>query len=458
MLTRTDIEAAHALLEENHPAAVPLVGDTLFVSALKAAYAKSLARVPEVTDYEGYIATMSEFANAMGDGHIWSHSTFVRREVSWAGIIAAKRGNDWVVGNDDPAIVGREVAGAGIVSCDGEPIAERVREVMPFYVSAGDAAFEVVRAGWLLIDDGNPFVKRPDSCRFAQNGKNITLRLRWKKIALTTLLDSEWKHAYGHAGFGVRAMGGGYWIAIQSLDHDAQAVIDAAAAKTRQLHKARWVVVDLRGNGGGDDAYGRALAEVLYGKDYVDAILGPTEDEGGCVEAFRASDGNIKALAQSAKDMAREGDKAGAKEYTDAVTAMKAAKAAGRVFTAPLTCTEKTVPAGSASAPRSRMQAPVFVLTDALCFSSCIGTVSFFHKLGAIQVGAATGADTHYSEVREIVLPSGLSTFSTLDAIEPDSPRNIGPFVPRFTYTGDIADTGKLVKWISDTVAPKAGK
>jgi len=29
------------------------------------------------------------------------------------------------------------------------------------------------------------------------------------------------------------------------------------------------------------------------------------------------------------------------------------------------------------------------------------------------------GADTHYSEVREIVLPSGLSTFSTLQAMMP---------------------------------------
>ncbi|MGH6877300.1 MAG: S41 family peptidase [Rhizomicrobium sp.] len=458
ILARTDIEAAYALLEDNHPAAVPTVGDTLFVSTLRTAHARALARVPTVANYEGYIATMSEFANAMGDGHIWSNSTFLPRDVRWAGIIAAKRGNDWVVGNDDPVIVGRELTGARIASCDGEPITERARAVMPFHVSTGDPGFEVVRAGWILIDDGNPFVKKPASCTFERHGRTLMLTLNWKKIGLSKLLDSEWKHAYGQAGFGVREVGAGYWIAIQSLDHKAQAVIDAAAAQTTRLRKAAYVVVDLRGNGGGDDAYGRALAEVLYGRDYVAAILGPKEDQGGCVEAFRASNGNIEALTQSAQELGAEGDRSAAKEYTEAVAAMKAAKAAGRVFTAPLTCTEKTVPAGSAAAAPSLMRAPVFVLTDSTCFSSCIGTVDFFRRLGAIQLGAPTGADTHYSEVREIVLPSGLSTFSTLQAIETDSPRNIGPFEPKFAYTGDIADTAALEKWISDTALPETGK
>ena len=74
--------------------------------------------------------------------------------------------------------------------------------------------------------------------------------------------------------------------------------------------------------------------------------------------------------------------------------------------------------------------------------------VGFFRKLGAVQVGEATGSDTHYAEVRQIVLPSGLSTFSTLQAIMPDYPRQIGPFVPQLTYSGNIANTPALEAWI----------
>jgi hypothetical protein len=76
--------------------------------------------------------------------------------------------------------------------------------------------------------------------------------------------------------------------------------------------------------------------------------------------------------------------------------------------------------------------------------------VGFLRLLGAVQVGQATSADTYYSEVREIVLPSGLSTFSPLQAIMPDAPRQIGPYHPKHQFNGDMADTAALEKWIAD--------
>jgi hypothetical protein len=98
----------------------------------------------------------------------------------------------------------------------------------------------------------------------------------------------------------------------------------------------------------------------------------------------------------------------------------------------------------------SLLRAKLFVLTDAACFSSCIKTVGDFLKLGAAQIGEPTGAVTHYSEVRELVLPSGLSTFSTLMAIMTESPLRIGPFVPKYEFDGDIADTAALEKWVQE--------
>jgi hypothetical protein len=61
---------------------------------------------------------------------------------------------------------------------------------------------------------------------------------------------------------------------------------------------------------------------------------------------------------------------------------------------------------------------------------------------------ARTGTDTHYSEVREITLPSGFATFSTLMALMPDAPPHIEPFVPDLPYEGDIADTAALETWV----------
>jgi hypothetical protein len=456
-LTRIDAEAAYELLANNHPAALPQVDDKEFTTALAAAHTRALARAETVTSYDGYLATLAEFANSMGDGHIASRPTFQRRNVKWAGIIAAKRGGDWVVGNDDPKVAGQELAGARIASCDGVPIQKHVRQVMPFHVSSGDPGFEVVRAGWILIDDGNPFVTMPKACTFSRDGRTTTVALNWTEIALTNLLHDKWKDAYGQAGFGVRAVGHGYWIAIQELTPKAQPVIDAARAQIDRIRKSAYVVIDFRGNGGGDDAYGRALAEIIYGPDYVESVLGPKSGQGGCTPVFRASDGNIEAIAKSAEQYRREGDTAGAKGYSEALVAMKAARAEGRALTGPLTCADKTSTA-AASKGASSMRAPVFLLTDHLCFSSCIESSNFFRQLGASQVGVATGADTHFSEVRRIVLPSGLSTFSTLQAIETGSPRKEGPYEPKYPYPGDIADTAALEKWISDTVLRGARK
>jgi hypothetical protein len=147
-----------------------------------------------------------------------------------------------------------------------------------------------------------------------------------------------------------------------------------------------------------------------------------------------------------------EAGEAAAVGVLTAAVNMKAARAQGRALTRALTCAQPA--ARSQTAAPSLIRAPVVVVTDAACFSSCLGTLEFFRKLGAIQVGQSTNADTHNSEVRDITLPSGLSMFTTLQAIMPDEPYQIGPFTPADIYAGDIADRDAVARWITDTVLP----
>jgi hypothetical protein len=67
-------------------------------------------------------------------------------------------------------------------------------------------------------------------------------------------------------------------------------------------------------------------------------------------------------------------------------------------------------------------------------------------------VGQATDAATHYFEVRDERLPSGLSYFSTLQAFSPATPAQLGPFAPDVAYDGDIADTAALEAWVPRAV------
>jgi hypothetical protein len=454
-LTRNDIEAAYALVNDNHPATLPEAHDTAFVATLRAAHDKAIAHAAAVSSFEGYRAVLAEFALSLGDGHLWSRPLIEPREVRWAGILAGRRGTTWVVAANEPALTGEDLTGARILTCDNQPIDSVARDALAYRAQPGVEASAILRAGWLLIDDGNPFIHRPRECRFQHKGRDIRLALHWTAIDLSQLRTKYWKLPVGRAGFDAHpADRGGYWVAIEELNAQAQQVIDSVKAAVSTVRAARYVVVDLRGNGGGNDLYGRLLANLIYGDTHVAAVLGPMPDDAAtCKSAWRASPGNLAYLEGRLAESKQLHEAAAIGYLSTAVDELKAALAAGRHLTAPLTC-----PAAHKSAPApSLIRAPVFVLTDSACFSSCIGTLDMFRKLGAIQIGHASSADTHNSEVREIKLPSGLSMFSTLQAIMPDAPYRIGPFAPAHVFAGDITDIAVIQRWLADSVLPAHG-
>ena len=55
---------------------------------------------------------------------------------------------------------------------------------------------------------------------------------------------------------------------------------------------------------------------------------------------------------------------------------------------------------------------------------------------------------TRFMEVREIVLPSGLRTFYTLQKLALGL-GDFGPYEPDVRYPGSLADTGQLEAWVA---------
>jgi hypothetical protein len=451
-LTRNDVEAHYRLLKDNHPGAAAEAGDPAFLATLEAAHRQALARAAKVDGVFGYVATVTGFARAFGDSHVSSYQSVQPRTVSWPGIVAARRGDGWVVAADEPKVTGREVAGAEIVSCDGRPFADLARDALAFHGDAASPAELILFGNWTLVDDHNPFLTFPKSCVLRQGGAETALPLKWTSIAYTTLRQQYWKAPVGHPGFGVRQTGGGWWISIERLDAGAQPVIAEVKAKIDQIRGGAFIVVDLRGNGGGNDAYGVELAQVLMGQGYVDDVLGPQSGDGDCNTVFRASTENQEALTKAAADFARTGDTAGQRGYERGAKAIVAARAQSRSLTGAPRCSSPPKPPLTHA---SLAKAPIVLLTDAACFSSCIQMAGFFRDLGAAHVGQITGADSHYSEYRDIAMPSGLSRASTLMGLMPDAPARIGPYAPKYTYADDVADTAALEAWITGDVLPK---
>jgi len=449
-LARNDVEAAYHLLKENHPAAAPETGDKAFVARLEAAHTVALDRARQVNGTPGLFAVLGEFANAMGDGHIRAQPLTPNPTLSWAGIVMAKRSTGWIVASDES---GASLTGAKLISCDGQP-ADALASARLRFNADVTAEFSLVKtAGALLVDSGNPFLKRPAACVFAVDGAQRTVSLSWHEISSDEFFSHHYKPPFGQAGFGLRKVGNGYWIAIQSLSGAAQPVIDAVKAAREAVRSAPFVVIDLRGNGGGNSAYSDQLITELWGKASVNSASAGMDNNSDCGVVYRASPGNIAGFSEMIeKRFKPQGDKAGEKSYAAAIEEMRKALASGRALTGNPQCTP--------SKPGKRSLKPaisgrVYVLTDTRCFSSCLIAVDTLRNFGAVQIGHATGYNTHYSEGREILLPSGVATFSTLQAIITGAPQKVGPFEPEYVYAYDIADTAAVERWFLETVAPK---
>jgi hypothetical protein len=439
-LTRADLDAAADLIRDNHPAMVPEVGDTGFTARFDASLAKAEARVPQVVDADGLAATLRGFASGLGDDHIvWAPKSGLPVK-AWPGFMVVRRGGDLVVtttGPDGPP------TGARLLACDGVPadalLLQRTADRVP---DPDIAAQLVLNSIWVVLDDGNPFIPRPRQCRFDAEARAVDVTLSYRPVTAEDFARiRDGRRLVGRAGFGVRAVGDARWIAVQSFGDEAPAVVEAARARQAELRAAPLVVIDLRGNGGGNSRYGDQLAEIVLGEEPLRALDAATSGV-TCPAVWRASPGNRRTL-----DLYAERFPDSADYWRSEAAAMDAALAAGRPLTGSIAgCQVETRPA--APPPHPLFAGTLVVVTDAACFSSCTLVVGRLRALGAIQVGAATNAPTRYMEVRSIDLPSGLGGFSTLQKAAMASPPLVGPFAPDIPYAGDIADTAALEAWL----------
>lgn len=453
-MTRLDIAAAHSLVNDNHPAALPEVGDAAFREALARAHELALSRAQTVTTYEGYVATLQGMMNALGDPHLWARPLAPIGYPDWAGIVVSKRGDRWLV-TDEDAQPEQSLLGAQVLSCDGRPIEELAREWLGGFKAVWSIeAQQIDAAPWLFVSERNPFVTRPQRCDFSLRGGRREQALKWRSVRVDQLVPRFSKATgSGAAGYGVRQVGDGYWIALEGLQSQAATVVAEVRQASQKLHAAQFVVLDMRGNGGGSSVYGRQIAVELLGKPYVEKVLGSLDTPGAtpCDSVWRATPDNLRQLESYP---ALLGPGIGAQQlamFRKMAADTKAARAAGRAFAAPASCQERWS-ATTESRPTSKRKLPLepklFLLTDHVCFSSCLGVTDEFRRLGAIHVGGATDANTRYEEVRARVLPSGLMAATTMMALS-TGPIQFGPFVPAIKYEGDIADTPALELWIA---------
>ena len=447
-LARADVEAALDLIENNHPGAAPELGDAAFQQALRTARANAEKRLPLVKDYGGHAALLLALANEFRDGHIMTNALFSRSRRRWAGLMIARSGGQWLVGSQEPAPGEPDLMGARLVQCDEVPADRMARDLLgTFYVNPSVDAAMAKEAPNLLLDHHNPFVALPSMCRFQRaDGAIVEHKLQWRGISaqgLQRAASASYRPA--RAGMGVSSFAGGHWIALENLSNDAAKVVDQVRAQQATLRASPMVVLDLRGNSGGNSQYAVEIATALVGQARVDAASRPARCTG---MYWRVSRDNASALRNFANALPPDR----APEWKSQADALERAVAEGRAFSPDLPACARFEAAAQRPAPgplpASAMRGRLVVLTDRACFSSCLMAADLFRRLGALHVGEPTDMSTRYMEIREIVLPSGLRTFSTLQKVSIGT-GDFGPYQPQVAYPGPLHEDDKVKAWVA---------
>ena len=462
---RDDATALHDAVIDSHPG----VYDNLnpgFRAQVDQGLTTALQRAETTHDAGGWWWALRAYVASFDDGHLQlGTSGSGGFPVRWPGFLTGYRGDDAVVAVVEDGRTDTPPVGARLLDCDGVDAealgAQRIGQFRGrWFLESQRFAF----GDWLFMNASNPWTSEMKSCRFQIEGAARAYDLTWAPIADEPLVRYR-TAVTGARGydFGTRRLDdGGWWLSMPSFDGapegEAAKALTAmlAEAETNQtaLRAAPYVVLDLRGNGGGSSHWSDKLALTLWGMDWLSQHSTPP------IEAieWRASDGNIAGIQAFADELKASGagdDDERVAWARSAIDGMKAAQAAGRPYFRDANTAEPD--AAPATAAVDPVKGRVYVITDAGCGSACLDAVDLWKAAGAVQVGRETSADTVYMEIREAPLASGLARlWMPMKVWRGRARGNNEPQRPAHVFDGDMGDTAALEAWVRDLAARPA--
>lgn len=448
-----DLHFVRAALRENHPGPVDQENPA-FRDWFARGFDESLAMARQARSYAGYYFAIQHYLVGFQDSHLgalgddrMAPDVHLKRE--WPGFVVTLDQGKFRAAESSPD---GPPAGAALTGCDGRSADQLAEEILkPFLPlwSLRGARFQ--NAPFLLVDEGNPFLKRPVQCSW-QVGKSVrTMPLKWTPIDNSALAPkvAAAEHQI-HATTGIRPFGkNGWWITLASFNANADAdskplleLIDTLTKRAGAFRNADVLVIDARGNTGGSSEFGRRIAAALWGKPFVDTAPGSTAID------WRLSQLNLRQLERSnlpamEKNFGKDDPKTRA--LAKFIEGYKAAMKRGDLFY------REPFDRAPARAQAILAHAKIFLLTDGWCHSACLDFVDLaLAAPGVTQVGAETSADTVYIDNTGVLLPSGEGVLGWSMKVHRGRPRGHNQsYVPKYVYPGPITDTPGLERWIA---------
>lgn len=456
-LARGDLEAIRHAILDHHPGPVD-PRNPGYRAWLDEGYERALAMADSVTSLDGLFAVVSWYTSGFDDGHLGWVSSFERRWPAWPGFVVSLRGDRLVV--DHVAEWAGETGlrpGLEVVACDGAPL-ERllVEQVMAF--EEGIPALEASRvrlAPRLFVYEPNPWRSRFETCRVRGSAGERSVELEWRSIDRGELAPLLARAAYGEAPttYGVtRPDEGVAWVTVPSFagnDEDNRAGLERLVDSLPGLRDEDLVVFDVRGNRGGNSAWGARLLGALFGEAYVDSVAAALYDD--VYVEWRASEENADFIERSTLPRFEPGSDTRA--YLERlVAAIRAGVASGDELVS--VSDDEPGDAETSEIPPHPLGERVVLLTDGWCASACLDLADLLLAIpGVRHVGSPTYADAVYIDNRGVMLPSRLGWFGFSMKVYRNRPRGHNePYLPDLEYPGERRETDALQAWVVETM------
>jgi hypothetical protein len=437
----TDVDAAYKETAENHPGMMDKT-NPMFPKLLSKARIEALKLAEKSSNAGGYIAALSRFNAVIDDGHAGAYANVpdtLSPPIRWPGFVAAWRGDAMYVYKSEAA---GPAEGAKITACDGIPIRKLIaRNVFNYRAGQKTLGNWWSEARRVFVDDGNPFIKLPQSCVFVSSGKPQTRRLNWTAIPDNYQLWKDGSANGDRLPIGVSEPAAGlYWIAMPDYQPDDAGIaaykkmyanIDASRDK---ILKARAIVLDLRFNQGGSSTWSSTLASKLWGKELFEREVEYYQRN---VEIWwRPTKGNERALF-AYRTMFEKQDNAEIVAHIDKMIEgfSKAGKDGNNFWIEPNDHKpDMAKPARMMPGDPASLKTPVYVIVPGQCASACLDAIDYFKLFANTKlIGAPSSSDSTYMEVRDAPLPSGMGGAIIPMKIWRGRPRGNGVF-----YSPDI--------------------
>ncbi|WP_439185487.1 S41 family peptidase [Carboxylicivirga taeanensis] len=444
---RQDLEDICQLLKAHHPGYVDTLNPS-FKNGVTKSFDRAVADMQFVSDYTSYRMYLKRFVNAFKDRHLLLYYKKGQSpQMQSAGIYPKYMDGRFVIDSvDHVSYPDLNIQQAQIIRVDGVPVDSFfIKKHLEFDGIKDILADWYYNAPRLLTRYKVPSQVVPGQMEVMTPKGPETIGLKWSDISEEAIqtIQKQFSSNGQSAGFVLRPIADNtIWVSIPTFHQSKRqrAAYQQLLDSLSSYSGLEQLVVDLRGNSGGNSLRGDELAKVIYG----DAFVTNTKirNSNGKYYEYRTSQQNAETLGEYEHEF-----------FTTIADSMISARLKGlelyRYNVQPKLQDEPVEESAK------RLAEQVIVITDVMCFSACLSFMDIVRAdAHTLHVGLPTGADSQYIENRGEWLSSGFTGLSFSMMVARNSIRQPNQsYLPQFLYPYEMSDTEHLQQWVMQTIS-----